>query len=134
MTQFPISKLSKKKYDQLIKSSTNPLTYISIEGYKLDEEQGIVYYKIEVGYQKDNNVVINTVHLRYSQLEKLSKFVNKTFKNDLFVRPFPPKKWLGNTDPYFIEKRMNELQLYLEDLTKTPGITAYPEFKETFNL
>jgi len=70
-----------------------------------------------------------TLLKRYSQFDDLHQNIKKSYKGaDLPL--LPKKRWFGNTDPSFVQKRCRKLQLYLNNLTQIETIFKGIEFSK----
>jgi len=87
------------------------------------------YYEAKVAYiepkvqQRYNNY---TIMRRYSDFANLHWDLRDELQCEsqchLSWPMLPPAKFCGNTDPEFIESRKEQLQEYLEELLKIPGV------------
>ena len=134
MNSVPISSLDEKAKQALEQSSAIPKMYVIIRGNDFVESIQAVQYKLEFGVQSGNNVNQKTVHKRYSELEEFDKLIRKYFKDQKLIGPFPPKKLLGNTDEEFLSQRQIDLQRYLTQIFKVPGICIFPPFLNLFGI
>ena len=128
------STLTQKKRSLLHQSATTPPMYISVEGYKINEESKVVYYSIELGFQFGDETEIIKCVKRYSELYQLEQNIRPIFKNELNQPVFPPKKIFNNTCKMFLEKRSDGLQKYLGVLSQYQSILRSAVFKEFFNI
>lgn len=53
---------------------------------------------------------------RYKNMRSFYETVNSSATNPRNVPNFPPKKWLGNTQPEFINQRSGELENFFNTL------------------
>jgi hypothetical protein len=128
----PISTLTEKKQAQLQSSISIPPMYISIERFSLDTLVHATIYHIEIGIQKNDNVVFHCIDRRYSELYGLDTEIRKQFGDSHYLLDFPPKKFYGNKDPEFLQRRCEQLQKYLANLVMIPGISRSPSFTRFF--
>lgn len=132
MFRIPISSLPLQKQKLLEQSVTSPPMYIFIQNHKYDWDLQAVIYEIQIGIKNFNDIVISNYKLRFSDLEKMDKSLRQinNYKN---LPKFPPKKWFGNTNANFLQKRQNELQNYLNTLTQDLDIQKFSQFLEIFH-
>lgn len=131
---IPLSSLQQKKLSQLQSSIAIPPMYITLEGYQLASDLNAILYNIEIGIQKNQTVYVKTCQRRYSALQELDTSIRAQFHDSKYLLPFPPKKYLGNMDPAFIEKRQSQLENYLENLIKVPGVCTSSLFSRFFDF
>jgi len=75
------------------------------------ENKEFTAYVIDVTLGEINYTLLK----RYSQFDELHAALKKAYKGvDLPL--LPKKRWFGNTDPSFVQKRCRKLQLYLNSL------------------
>jgi hypothetical protein len=116
MSRIPLDSLGQQKRELLANSQTTPPIYIFIEKYHYEEGLKAVIYDCQIGIQDNTDVIIRIVKTRFSDLAAL--------------RPFPPKRWFGNTDDAFLSRRRMELQEYLASLTRVSGILREHAFRK----
>jgi hypothetical protein len=106
--------------------------YISIEGHLLDAESQATVYKLEIGAQKGDTVIVYSVCRRYSEMRSFDAEIRKQFGDSHYLLEFPPKKFVGNRSPNFVQIRAEQLQKYLANLVMIPGIARSPSFTRFF--
>ena len=133
---IPLNSLSQKKRAQLNASTSIPPMYITVESYAFHYTLNAIVYTIEIGIQCDQIVHLKRAQRRFSALRTLDSQIRDCpqFSDSSYLKPFPPKKLLGNKDPAFIEKRLEQLQYYLENLLKVPGVTRSSIFLRFFDI
>ena len=131
---IPLNSLSQRKLSQLQSSIAIPPMYISVEGFELVNDLNAILYNIEIGLQKNQTVYAKICQRRYSSLQELDNSIRSQFHDSPYLLPFPPKKIIGNKDPSFIEQRANQLQIYLENLIKIPGVCTSSLFTHFFDF
>lgn len=129
-----ISDLSQKKQEQLQLANIIPPMYISIEGFKIDPTLNVAIYEIEIGIQNNEFVVTHKVNRRFSALKDFDTKIRSQFADSHYLLSFPPKTFLPNTSPAFLEQRSEQLQKYLANLVKIPGLSSYPTFLQFFEI
>lgn len=129
-----VETLAQKKQTQLSLSVTEPRLYIVINGYEYDFNLDAYLYTVEIGLQNEDIVDIKTRKIRYSQMYEFDKKIRPFFQEFRYLLPFPPKKYIGNKNPDFITSRMEQLQTYLGNLVRIPGICTSDAFMQTFRL
>ena len=135
MYVFPIYELTQKKVSDLHLSATDPPMYLSIERNEYDKSANTHFFIIEVGVQKEANFVTkHTLRYRYSQLLQLDQQLQSFFKENNIINPFPPKNYFRSNSELFVQKRQEDLQKYLDILTKTPDIIKVQAFRDYFEL
>ena len=132
--EFPITELSQKKSAQLNLAVSIPPMYISVENYNFNTDFNAVFYTIEIGIQKDTKVCVHTISKRFSALQEFDNQIRPNFSESRYLLPFPPKKIFGNLDPSFLEKRMEQLQNYLGNLVRVPGLCETSIFRRFFEI
>ena len=111
--------------------STGYITRILVKDYKLTSlpKSTVLYTLLVTGFTallhpasffeertgKFNPTPSFIVKVRYSELRKMHKMVRKEFAGEK-VPPFPPKKWIGNKNKAFLDRRMESLNTYLKRL------------------
>lgn len=135
MLVIPLSSLPLKKQYLLSKSPLNPPMYAIIESHHYDVELNAIFYDLQIGVQKGQDVHCSMIMLRYSELEKFQKKLITSFPDisDL-IQYFPPKKWFNNTNENFILEREKGLQNFLTVIFEIPSITETDSFKSLFKL
>jgi hypothetical protein len=108
--------------------------YISIEGYKMNEEVKAIYYNIELGFQFGDETEIIKCSKRYSELYQLDQLIRPIYKNELNQPTFPPKKIFNNTSKSFLDTRSDGLQKYLGTLSQYQSILRSAVFKDFFDI
>ena len=134
MLRIPISALSRQKNAQLALSATTPPMYIIIEKYSYDKDLKTHTYDIEIGTQDQHDVIIRKIKTRYSVLRKLHQSLKSSFRDTPIQPKFPPQKYIFNNNPEFIKERASDLQKYLAQLTKIPGVTHNSNFVSLFHM
>lgn len=134
MTYVSFMSLSQSKKSQLHQSACEQPFYIHIESFYIDKDSGITFYIIQVGIQDDNEILQKNIAVRYSQLEKLNRELHQQFPNNTEFPPFPPKKYIFNTNINFLKKRSEDLQHYLSALSKIPYILDSNDFRTIFQI
>lgn len=129
-----VETLAQKKQTQLSLSVTEPRLYIVINGYEYDINLDAYLYTVEIGLQNDDIVDIKTRKIRYSQMYEFDQKIRPYFQEFRYLLPFPPKKYIGNKNPEFITSRMEQLQTYLGNLVRIPGICTSDAFMQTFRI
>jgi hypothetical protein len=108
--------------------------YISIENYKYDEALGATVYILQVGILQGQEVTVHSIVTRFSDMSKFNDVLRPVIEKCDFVKPFPKKKWFGNTDPAFIKTRCEDLEKYFASLTAVPGILHNEYFQNFFGI
>lgn len=134
MSSQQIANLSQPKQSQLLSSNSIPPMYITIEKYELDSEIDAIIYHLEVGIQHDTKVLTKTVMKRYSELRSFDTEIRKDFGDSKYMVAFPPKAFLRNKDPAFLEERSLQLQKWLTGLVKIPGISTSSSVARFFSI
>ncbi|KAK8870661.1 Sorting nexin-29 [Tritrichomonas musculus] len=134
MIVIPLSSLPLKKQYILSKSPLNPPMYATIEGHHYHKTQNAIYYDIQIGIQKGQDVICSMVMLRYSELEQLQKTLVNSFPDIEVLEKFPPKRWFNNTNEAFILEREKGLQNFLTVIFAIPAVTETDAFKSLFKL
>ena len=129
-----ISELSQNKQIQLQQSNVIPPMYISIEGYKIDEGIKTAVYEIEVGIQNSQSVTTHTIFRRFSALKTFDTQIRSEFGNSQYLLSFQPKTFFTNTSHEFLEQRSDQLQKYLANLVKIPGMSSSQIFIQFFEI
>ena len=82
-----------------------------------------------------NNDIVWHINARYSDFVRLhnSLLTLGGFRED-DLPSLPPKKWLFNQDPNFVEKRMGDLQKYTSMLLLDPRIARSPLVTSFFKV
>lgn len=133
MDVFPINELTQKKVSDLHLSAADPPMYLSIERSEFDRAANTHFFVIEVGVQIDARTVAKrTLRYRYSRLLQLDRRLQPFLRARGDALPFPPKNFFRSNSEPFVQKRQEDLQRYLDALTKTPGIAGAPAFREFF--
>jgi hypothetical protein len=109
---------------------STPPFYVTIEKYQFDEELKAVVYDCQIGIQEKTDVIIHIVKTRFSQLTKLDKTLRMLEIAPKTLRPFPKKRWLGNTEERFLAERKCALQEYLTSVTQITRILQKPCFRK----
>ena len=86
--------------------------YIQFVRWK-EESEAVMYY-IELICKDDNNYCVNFKE-RYSELEKVHQKFKKESKSSN-LPTFPGKQMFGNTDPKFLNQRLDSLQIYFRTI------------------
>lgn len=118
----------------LSKSPLDPPMYAIIEGHHYDIEINVIFYDLQIGIQKGEDVICTMIMLRYSELEKFQKALLNSFPDIDLLQKFPPKKWFNNTNEDFIIEREKGLQNFLTVIFAIPSITETDSFKSLFKL
>ena len=126
MLVIPLSSLPLKKQCILSKSPLNPPIY--------DIELNVIFYDLQIGIQKGQDVICSMLMIRYSELEKLQKTLMDSFPDIDILQTFPPKKWFFNTSENFILERERGLQNFISAIIAIPSITETDAFKSFFKL
>lgn len=134
MLVIPLSSLPLKRQNLLAKSPLNPPMYALIEGHHYDIELNVIFYNIQIGIQKGEDVICSMIKLRYSELEKFQKTLIGSFPDLDLLYKFPPKKWFNNTSETFILEREKGLQTFLSSVFAVPSITETDSFKSLFKI
>ena len=108
--------------------------YITIERHEYDKTARAVVYEIQIGIQHDSDITTNTIRARYSEMDMLDRKIRETLDENVELRPFPAKKWIGNTSEAFIQQRTQDLQDYMTQLLKVPGILDNEHFRQFFKI
>jgi hypothetical protein len=108
--------------------------YISIEKYQFDAELKAIVYDCQIGIQENSDIAIRVIKTRFSQLAKLDKYLRRAHANLGDARPFPHKRWFGNTDEKFLAERHRDLQEYLASLTRLSGLLGEESFRRFAKL
>lgn len=132
MRTVGINELSQKKRAQLRWAIRTKPMYISVENYSYDKTAGAYFYTIELGEQCGSMVNIRRVSMRYSQLYDFDRTIRPNFKDCRFLLNFPPKKIFGNKEATFLEKRFEQIQMYMGNLIRVPGVCDTDVFKSLF--
>jgi hypothetical protein len=130
MCRVPHASLTPQKKQLLADSQTTPPIYIFLEKYQYDEEVKAVVYDCQIGIQENADVVIHVIKTRFSQLAKLDKYLHLSHLNLEQAKPFPQKRWFGNTDEKFLAERCRDLQDYLSSLTRIAGLLDEESFRK----
>lgn len=130
----PIGVLSQVKQSQLLSSNSIPPMYITVEKYELDAELDAIIYHLEVGIQRDTTVTTKKVMKRYSELRSFDTEIRKDFGDSKYMVAFPPKAFLRNKDPIFLEERKTQLQKWLAGLVRIPGISTSSTVTRFFSI
>ncbi|OHT04891.1 PX domain containing protein [Tritrichomonas foetus] len=131
---IPISNLSQKKQAQLQLSNVIPPMYISIESYNYESSVKAVVYEIEVGIQNNQMVSTHVIHRRFSAMKTFDTQIRSQFGDSHYLLSFPPKTLFPNTSKAFLEQRSEQLQKYLANLVKIPGLSSSPTFTQFFEI
>ena len=134
MFVIPLSSLPLKKQSILYKSPLNPPMYATIEGHHFNRSLNAIFYDIQVGIQKNQDVICSMIMLRYSELEQFQKTLVNSFPDLEILKKFPPKRWLNNTSENFILEREKGLQNFLTIVFAIPAVTETDAFKSLFKL
>lgn len=126
--------MSSVKKSQLHTSVGTYPFYLNIESFFIDKETQITYYVVQFGVQIDSEIVVKNKHLRYSELYRLHKEIEKLIPNNTNFPDFPKKKIFGNKKINFLKQRMNELNQYISCLTQIPNIMENHTFRKTFSI
>ena len=108
--------------------------YISVEGYKVDDEIKTAVYEIEVGIQSSQSVNTHTIFRRFSALKTFDTQIRAQFGNSQYLLAFPPKTFFTNTSREFLDQRSDQLQKYLASLVKIPGLSSSQIFIQFFEI
>ena len=81
-----------------------------------------VIYTIEITLSNHQSIIINE---RYSELLNLHNLMSKEAK----LPAFPPKKFFGNTEEFFLNQRQNNLNVYYNSITSSNIFVNLPSFK-----
>jgi hypothetical protein len=133
-SEIPISELTQNKSSQLNLAISIPPMYLSVEKYQMDEQIGAVFYLIEIGIQKDNNVIVHYVSKRFSELSEFDSQIRSKFSGSKYLVSFPPKTLFKNTDRKFLEKRAEQLQNYLASLVRVAELCETSVFRRFFDI
>jgi len=133
-SEVSLTSLSQKKISQLRSSTIVPHMYLYIEKYDLDPLISVVVYEIEVGIQKKDTVHIKKIKKRYSELRDFDEQIRPLYRENRFLKPFPPKKLWGNKRKEFLDQRAEQLQDYLTNLVRVAGMNSTPSFIRTFEI
>jgi hypothetical protein len=128
MLRFPISSLPLAKQKMLTMCGSVPRFYITVERYDFHERLGAIVYDLQVGIQDREDVIAHTIQARFSQLELLDKKLRDSVPSCESLKPFPPKRWLCNTNDRFLRARSMELQRYLLNLVQIRTMGTNPDF------
>ena len=134
MLVIPLTSLPLKKQYILSKSPLNPPMYGSIEGHHYNRSLNAIFYDIQIGIQKGQDVICTMIMLRYSELEQLQTTLINSFPDLDILQKFPPKRWFNNTNEAFILEREKGLQSFLTTIFSIPSITETDAFKSLFKL
>ena len=134
MFVIPISSLPLKKQNILLKSPLNPPMFASIEGHHFNKSENAIFYDIQIGIQKKQDVICSMIMLRYSELDQLQKTLINSFPDLEILKKFPPKRWFNNTNENFILEREKGLQAFISNIFAIPAITENDAFKALFKL
>ena len=134
MFRIPVSSLPLKKQHLLAKSMTKPPMYITIEKHDYDKIARAVVYELQIGVQHGQDIVTTTIRKRFSEMDRLDKTIRAALCNHTNFPQFPPKKWIGNTNEAFIQQRTEDLDRYLIQLLRVPGIIENSDFKQFFDI
>lgn len=134
MFVIPLSSLPLKKQYILSKSPLNPPMYATIEGHHFVKSENAIFYDIQIGIQKNQDVICSMIMLRYSELEQLQKTLMSSFPDIEILKKFPPKKWFNNTNETFILEREKSLQNFLTIIFAIPAVTETDAFKSLFRI
>jgi hypothetical protein len=69
---------------------------------------------------------------RYSDLKQLHTLMKSEAKSSNYPH-FPPKKYFGNTDPVFLNKRLTDLQCYFDTIFASEEFRKLPSLKTWLN-
>jgi hypothetical protein len=111
-----------------------PRTYISIERFRFVPEVQAIVYEIQIGVQQNQDVIIHTVNLRFSQMEKLHQKLNARISRTGSHLEFPVKRWFGNTDEQFLKQRAADLQTYFSGLLQLRGMGGNQALRNLFQI
>lgn len=125
-----LSDLPLKKHNQIIKSTSIPKFFISVESYEMNKEIGTAFYCIEIGFVHDDQCVSHYVTKRFSEIEKLDQILRKRY----LLSDFPPKRFISKNDPSFLAKRANSLQEYFSKMSQIKDIINFTQFQDFFEI
>jgi hypothetical protein len=134
MTRLPLSSIPAAKLCYLNHAVCRPRLYLCLEGNKYDPWQGATVYEIEIGVLAGQDVAIHRRFLRFSSLERFDQSIRPFLELSRTNIAFPPKRYFGNCSQHFVNQRSVQLQKYLLDLTKIPGIASQSEFASYFDV
>lgn len=134
MFVIPLSSLPLKKQYILSKSPLNPPMFATIEGHHFNKSFNAIFYDIQIGIQKNQDVICSMIMLRYSELEQLQKILINSFPDIEILKKFPPKRWFNNTNETFILEREKGLQNFLTIIFAIPAVTETDAFKSLFKI
>jgi hypothetical protein len=89
-----------------------------------------VIYDLQIGIQKESDVVIHFLKTRFSQLAQLHKDLHFAGIDVNQIKPFPPKSWFGNLKKDFLSERCQALQAYLSSLTRVSTLLDKKCFRQ----
>jgi hypothetical protein len=76
-------------------------------------------YIIEIVFGNNEQAVV--IQKRYNEFFKLNKALKKVHRFSNLPK-LPKKKWFGNTDPDFVQRRFRKLEFYLNSLKSIEGV------------
>ncbi|OHT17257.1 PX domain containing protein [Tritrichomonas foetus] len=116
-------------------SACKPSMYITIERHRYDYAVKATVYELQIGIQKnEDEVLVHKLITRYSVLDQFDKQLRIMIGDDINLPAFPPKRYLWNNDPSFVQEREKGLKLFLEGITKIPGILQIPYVQDFFAI
>ena len=106
---------------------------MSVNGYEI--YNNTIFYVCEIGisYNK-NDVLINSIKLRYSMLYDLYQYLLTHYGKVHKFKPFPPKKLLWNGTKECAEEQLPILNSFLSDLTNIYNLTNDYTFRKLLTL
>jgi hypothetical protein len=134
MLRIPVASLPLPKQKMLASCTSVPRLYISIERFRFACEIQAVVYEIQIGVQQNQDVIVHTVNLRFSQMEKLHQSLSQRISLTGSNLRFPVKRWFGNTNEQFLKQRADNLQKYFSDLLQIRGMGGNHALRKLFQI
>jgi len=127
---LPITNLAQWKVNQINRCLTTPQFYVSVEGWRFDNEIRTALYMIEIGVRTEDNVLLFMTEMRYSEL----RIITKGLPGEKSLPFFPPKKFFGSTSIEFVKSRHISLKKYFERISSIKKIDQINEFEKLFHF
>ena len=99
-----------------------------IQFLKFVKNQDHVDYHIRLISPEDNSINVEFFE-RYSALYDFNEVFKKQ-ANSINFPKFPSKKWIGNTDEKFLNKRLIDLQYYFNAIFGSKEFSQLPSLKK----
>ena len=136
MIRIPLALIPLKKMSMLEKSASSPPFFLTIEKFFLEESENVIFYEIEIGIQFGNEVLLQRITRRFSQIFRFNHLLKQALPKYLYnkIACMPPKKWFGNTKFDFVKGRCQSLQKYFSMLGVISEIMKLECFQVFFGI